>query len=169
MKDQKDKQKSQLTAILREGVGVVQMIVFKELRTSLTASHEDRDPAYISMLAGAVTNELFGSPNSEERFLNFRNDNKGVIEQELLAFSATCPQLIEPLTDALRVQAICDSQEGVDSSRILTRASELGFLLLEREVPLPSAFMTLVRNLGQEHNLIIPPVPIDPEMDKIVH
>ena len=45
----------------------------------------------------------------------------------------------------------------------------LGILVEEREVPLPSIFMTVVRLLGEEHNLIIPPVQITPEQDQMVH
>ena len=159
----------QLTSVLRGGVSVVQMIVFKEIRTHLAASYPDREPGQISMLAGAVTNELFGTPNNEERFLRFRTDNRAVIEQEILSFGATHPKLVAPLTDALRVQTLCDSQEGVDSSRLLTRANELGFLQVDRDVPLPSAFMTMVRALGEAHNLIVPPVQINPEHDRIIH
>lgn len=169
MSNKETENTSQLTSVLREGVSVVQMIIFKELRTAMAASYPERDPAFISMLAGAVTNELFGTPNDEERFLKFRTDNKAVIEQEILAFCSTHPKLLAPLTDAVRVQTLCDSQEGVDSSQFLTRANELGYLQVDREVPLPSAFMTLVRDLGEEHNLIIPPVQITPEQDKIIH
>ena len=169
MSDTETENVPQLTSVLREGVSVVQMIVFKELRNSLAADHPDREPGQISMLAGAVTNELFGTPNNEERFLRFRTDNKAMIEQEILSFSATHPNLVAPLTDALRVQTLCDSQEGVDSSRLLNRADELGYLQLDRDVPLPSAFMTMVRALGEAHNLIVPPVQINPEHDRIIH
>ncbi len=35
----------------------------------------------------------------------------------------------------------------------------------ERDIPLPSTFMTSVRELGKQHNLLIPPVQITPEQD----
>lgn len=160
---------SQLVSVLREGVSIVQMILFKEIRKGIEGKYTDKSKDFHAMLAGAITNELFGTPNQEERFVRFRETNRGALEQELLSFSADHPELAAPLTDALRVQTLCDSQEGSSNTELLTRASELGILIQEREVPLPTSFMTMVRALGAEHNLIIPPAPINPEHDKIIH
>ncbi len=105
-----------------------------------------------------------------EKFSRFRSDNQALIEQELLGLAEEYRGLLVPLTDALRVQTLCDNQEGGDSTQVLNRAGELGLLLVDRDVPLPSGFMTMIRELGQQHNLIIPPVPITPEQDQqIVH
>lgn len=163
--------KSQLTPVLREGLSVVQMIVFKELRAGLAEKHPGHTPTELSMLAGAIVGELFGSPNPEEKFVHFRKNNWGIIEQELLSLHTDTPGLCAPLTDALRIQVLCDSQEGNgDSSALLARANELGILIQDRDIPLPSSFMTLVRNLGKEHNLIAPPMQIDSEQDQaIIH
>lgn len=169
MTNESPEKKSQLLAVLREGISVVQMVVFKEVRTELTTKFRDKDAKFQSLLAGAITNELFGTPNSEGKFLKFRDENKAIIEQELLSLKEDYPTLLAPLTDALRVQALCDNQDGLDGSVILARAKELGFLLLDRDVPLPSAFMTMVRMLGEQYSLIIPPVQINPEQDKIIH
>lgn len=169
MSQESPEKKSQLVAVLREGIGVIQMIVFKEVRLSLAARHTDKEPAFISMLSGAVINELFGSPSQEEKFRRFREENRALIEQELLAFPEHHPSLRAPLSDALRVQILCDSQDGEDSSQLLTHADELNILVEDRDIPLPSAFMTLVRDLGKEHNLLMPPVQIDPEQDQIIH
>lgn len=170
MSGETSEKQSQLVAVLREGVSVVQMIVFKEIRAGLAAKYLDKDTPYVSMLAGAITNELFGSRNPEEKFAHFRKENWAVIEQELLSLAKEHSQLRTPLTDALRIQALCDNQEGGDSSATLTRADELGILVTDRDIPLPSSFMTFIRTLGEQHNLIIPPVQISPEEDKqIVH
>ncbi|WP_163337943.1 hypothetical protein [Desulfopila sp. IMCC35008] len=169
MSNESPEKKSQLLAVLREGISVVQMIVFKEVRAELAIKFRDQDKQFQSLLAGAITNELFGTPNTEGTFLKFREKNKATIEQELLSLKEDYPTLLSPLTDALRVQALCDNQDGLDGSAALARAKELGFLLLDRDVPLPSAFMTMVRMLGHQHNLIIPPVQISPEQDKIIH
>jgi hypothetical protein len=160
--------KSQLLAILREGVGLVQMILFKELRAFLGQKQEEEDRLYLSMLAGAITNELFGTQNPEKKFQVFREENKALIEQELIGLSQDFPTLRSNITDALRVQTLCDNQEGLDSTANLTRADELGILIKEREVPLPSTFMTMIRTLGEQHGLIIPPVLITPEDDTTV-
>lgn len=161
---------SQLLAVLREGVSVVQMILFKQVRAGLTAKFTDRDSAFLSMLTGAIVSDIFGAVNPGEKFVLFRSQNRGLIEQELLSVKEDHSRILPALTDALRIQALCDNQEGVDSSQVLTRAHELGILLLDRQVPLPSTFMTLVRGLGEQHNLIIAPVQITPEQDRgMVH
>jgi len=154
---------SQLIPVLREGLSVVQMVVFKELRSGLATRYPHGESSFISMLAGAVTNELFGTPNQEPRFVEFRQENWGIIEQELLNLPTETPQLRAPITDALRVAALCDSQEGHgDDTAALTRADALGILIRDRDIPLPSTFMTMVRDLGRQYNLITPPVKTDP-------
>jgi hypothetical protein len=154
--------KSQLIPALREGIGVIQMIVFKEIRTQLARKQPDGDATHLSRLAGTITNELFGTPNPEEQFARFRRENWGTIEQELLSLGIDSPGLRAPITDALRVQALCDSQEGLgDDATALARADALGILDRDRDIPLPSTFMTMVRELGRQHNLIIPPMPMD--------
>lgn len=170
MSSESSEKQSQLIAVLREGVAVVQMIFFKEVRAGIANKFREKDPGYISMLAGAVINEVFGTANPEQRFAEFRRENRGVIEQELLSLKADHSTLLPAVTDALRIQVLCDNQEGVDSSAVLKQADTLGFLHVDRAVPMPSTFMTLVRGLGEEHNLIIAPVQITPEQDEqLVH
>jgi len=152
---------SRLIPVLREGVAVIQMIFFKDLKAGISKKYPDLDSSAQTMLAGAITNEIFGSHNKEEKFQNFRTQHRGSIEQELLDLKSNYPQLRDPLTDALRVQTLCDNQEGIDSSHILKQADSFGILTSDRELPLPSAFMETVRSLGSKHNLIIPPVEID--------
>ncbi len=161
---------SQLIITLREGVGVLQMILFKELRSHLSQQFPDKDVTYHSMLTGAIINELFDSQNPEEKFQKFRKENLAVIEQELLGLAQNLPALRPILTDALRVQTLCDHQEGNDNSKCLVYAEELGILISERELPLPSTFMTRIRSIGEQYGLTIPPVQITPEEDNsIIH
>ncbi len=165
-----DDKESRLIPILREGVAVIQMIFFKEIKAVITGKHPGLDSAAQTMLAGAITNELFGSPNSEEKFQDFRNTHQGNIEQELLCLTSEIPQLINPLADALRVQTLCDKHEGVESSHVLKQADSFGILSEDRDVPLPSTFLETVRKLGGKHNLIIPPVEVDPtEEQNLLH
>ena len=163
--------KSQLISVLREGLSVVQMIVFKEMRASLAGKYPERAPGELSMLAGAITNELFGSLNPEARFVQFRQDNWAIIEQELLSLPTDKPELCAPISDALRIQALCDSHEdSEDNSAVLTRAHNLGILIPDRDIPLPSSFMTMIRALGKEHNLITPPEQTNSDQDReIIH
>lgn len=164
---QTDKQ-SRLINVLREGVTIVQMVLFKEIRDVLTQKHPDREKAYLSILAGTITNELFDTVNPDEKFMRFRRENKGTIEQELLGLAGHISKLLGILSDALRVQTLCNSQEGIENPNLLKKAEELGILVAERDLPLPSIFMTRVRELGANHNLIVPPVQITPEEDELI-
>lgn len=159
-----------LIASLREGIAVVQMIFFKELKNVVLAAHGDKQPEFISMLCGAVTNEVFGTQNTEQRFVDFRTTNKGILEQQLLSLKEDMPHMRKPLTDALRIQVLCDSHEQNDTSQVLIDADKIGVLVQDRELPMPSTFMTVIRTLGEQHGLIIPPVQISPEDDQaMVH
>ncbi len=170
MKSETPEKQSQLIMALREGVSVVQMILFKEVRTGLANKFPEKEAGFLSMLTGAIVNDVFGSANPEEKFVAFHNQNRGLIEQELLAIPDEHKGILPALTDALRIQSLCDHQEGMDSSATLTRANELGILITERDIPLPSTFMTFIRDLGEQHDLIIPPVQITPDEDKgMVH
>lgn len=170
MKRETTQEKSQLLSVLREAVGVVQMVVFKELRASLAKKMPDLAGDRLSLLAGAITNELFGTQNPEEKYASFRQENWAVIEQEMLGLKSEKPDLCESLTDALRIQTLCDHQQGMDSGETLARAKNLGFLIEAREIPLPSSFMKMVRKLGEQHKLVIPPVEITPAQDTpLVH
>lgn len=161
---------SRLIAILREGVGLVQMIFFKEMKNRLDHDRPDLDAPARSKLAGAVTNELFGTINPAAEFMAFRQEHRALIEQELLGLTTNLPHLLPALTDALRLQTLCDNQEGVATDDTLVTADKLGILLRDRETPLPSAFMTMIRELGARYHLIIPPTPITEEDDRtIVH
>ena len=152
---------SRLLPILREGVSVIQMIFFKELKTLISKKHPDLEASAQTMLAGAITNEIFGSHNQEEKFQTFRNKHQGTIEQELMSLNSELAHMMDPIADALRIQTLCDSQEGTDSAHVLKQADSFGILTQDRELPLPSTFMETVRTLGAIHKLIIPPVEID--------
>jgi hypothetical protein len=154
-----NKPESRLIPALREGICVVQMVLFKELRSLLSRKYPKRDQPAIAMLSGAITNELFGSLNMEAKFQEFRLQHRADIEQELLCLARELPSLTAPLTDALRMQALCDTaqnnnQEDKESERLLTQAAEIGLLLQDRELPLPAGFMAMARSLGDSHHLI---------------
>ncbi len=168
MTAEKSPRKSELIGVLREGIGVVQMVIFKELRSSFAQKYPERELTDRAMLVGAIINQLFGMENPEEKFRKFREDNRAAIEQELIGLPKNFPSLLNSITDALRIQVLCDSQEGEDSSAVLKQAEEFGILIKDREIPLPSTFMTLIRQLGEEHGLTIAPVQINSEDDTLV-
>lgn len=138
-----------LIPILREGIHLVKMFIYKELRQGLSERYADRERVFVGRLTGAIINELFGTPNREEPFLTFNRENEAIIKGELKTLAADFPELRIPISDALRVQFICDSQEGVEKTAILNQAHDLELLLVAREFPLPDQFMNLARSLGE--------------------
>ncbi len=152
---------SRLIPIMREGIEVVKMIFFKELKDYLAGRHPDYDPAYTGKIAGAVLNELFGTPNTQEPFATFVQDNKETISATLALLVNEFEKMRIPLTDALRMQFLCDSMEGDEDQGLLKRAEEFGVLIVDREMPLPHHFMELVRRLGSSYGLLIKPMPKD--------
>jgi hypothetical protein len=140
---------NRLLPVLREGIHIIKMVLFKTVRDGLAARHPHQERIFINQLTGAMINELFCTPNQEEPFLSFAVTNRSLINEEMKMIAAEFPELRIPLTDALRVQFLCDSQEGLGNPIMLTQARDLGILVAEREVPLPDNFMTLARSLGE--------------------
>lgn len=168
MTEEKSPRQSELINVLREGIGVVQMVIFKELRSSFATKYPERDVTERAMLVGAIINKLFGMENPEEKFQRFNQENQAAIEQEMIGFPQNFPHLLHRITDALRIQVLCDSQEGEDSTAVLEKAKDFGILIQDREIPLPSTFMTLIRQLGEEHGLTVAPVQINTEDDSLM-
>lgn len=147
---------NQLIPVLREGIDVIKMVFYKKLKLQLHNKYLNRDSTYINRLAGAILNEVFGTPNPAEPFATFVAENIFFIKLELHNIPTDLPELRIPLTDALRVQFLCDHQEGIDSSKVLAQAKKLGILMLDREAPLPAKFMALARKLGSSLDLLNP-------------
>ncbi len=166
MSGETTEKQSRLIGSLREGVSLIQMVFFKEVKALLEKKYPDKALKTQMMLAGAITNELFGTLNPEPKFADFRQEHRALIEEELTGLAASLPHLCNYITDALRVQALCDNQQGVEDPGVLQTAEALGILVKERNLPLPSSFMTVVRGLGEQYQLIIAPVQISPEDDQ---
>jgi hypothetical protein len=150
---------STLIPILREGVEIVKMISFKKLKETLAAKHPEHEAAFIAKLAGALINTLFGVPPHEEPFAAFARNHADLIAQEQGRIGEMLEDLRIPLTEALRIQSLCDHQEGADSTATLQQAQDLGILLVERDLPMPHSFIELVRRLGSGFGLLVPPQP----------
>jgi len=147
---------SKLIPVLRDGIDIIRMIFFRKLTEHLSWKYPDKDKSYINRLSGAIINDLFGIKNIEEPFAGFVKKNNDKIKSEIKQISTEMEEMRIPLTDALRVQFLCDSQEGIENSSILTHANDLNILISEREIPLPNNFMTLVRSLGMKFNILNP-------------
>ena len=140
---------NRLIPILREGIHIIKMVLFKAVRDGLAERYPHQERTFINQLTGAMINELFCTPNHEEPFLSFVINNRPLIEEEMKRTADDFPELRIPLTDALRVQFLCDSQEGLDNPVMLAQARDLGILITERDIPLPDHFITLARSLGE--------------------
>ncbi|MEA1971055.1 MAG: hypothetical protein U9N37_05480 [Thermodesulfobacteriota bacterium] len=147
---------SKLLPILRQGVAIIKMVFFRRLKNHISEQNPDRETSSINTLTGAVVNDIFGTPNTAEPFTSFVRENKNLIQETLKKVPLELVDMMVPLTDALRIQVLCDRQEGIDSLSILVRANELKLLLVPREIPLPANFMRLVRELGNKHDLLLP-------------
>jgi len=154
---------SKLVPILREGIEIVKMISFKTLRARVAATHAGRDAAFHGRLTAATINEIFGAASQANDSAGREGIDGDLLAGELAGLAAMEDMRIL-LTDALRMQALCDYQEGLDSSATLERAGKLGLLLSERDLPLPNTFLQLVRRLGVAHGLLHPmeQAPADP-------
>jgi hypothetical protein len=152
---------SKLIPILREGVNVVKMILFKDLKSFLLKNHPNLAPTEINLLAGALLNGLFGTGPAEESFKACSEKNRAILDHELSALGENFPRLRIPVTDALRIQFLCDSLEGINSQGALIRAEASGLLLKERDLPLPNTFISLVKSLGVSYGILSPSSPED--------
>jgi hypothetical protein len=156
MTQEKEKLDAKLVPVLREGIDIIKMVLFNELKPYFEKSYPQRDPGDITRLAGAVVNDLFGVENMEEPFASFYRENAQVIKKEVKAIATHFDYLHIPLTDALRMQYLCDCQEGENGESVLEKAKNLKILLTDREVPLPGAFMSLVRSFGVAYKILEP-------------
>lgn len=150
---------SKLLPVLEEGVQMVKLITFRELRKILKDRYSEQDERGINLLAGALINEIFLTPNTEGPFMQFHRQHQSLINQEIRRLGDTLRKLKPLLTDAVRIQFLIDSQQGADSRVLLEQAKTLGVLESEREVPMPAKFIHLVRLVGQAQGLLSPDPP----------
>ncbi len=145
---------SRLIPILREGIEIVKVIFFTELRDHLRQQRSEWGNDFVLHVSAAVVNAVFGVDNQEPAFLEFIETNRQAINETHALLGVELPALRIPLTDALRTMVLCDYQEGEDSSSLLKRAQDSGILLVARELPLPNQFIDLVRRLGTAKGLL---------------
>lgn len=150
---------SKLIPVLREGVDIVKIVLFKELKSHLAGGYPAMSEQQCAMVCGAIINELFATPNREPSFAAFVETHRAAVRKELEALHDTFEALRIPLTDALRIQFLCDDLEGVDSSGMLESARALGVLMVDRQVPLPRTFVDMARRLGVAHRILQPQSP----------
>ncbi len=145
---------SKVVPVMREAIVMVQMIMYQRLKEDVQSRYQDYSEQQKIWLAGAVVNNLFGTEAADPEVNAFARDNRELIEQELRELNTRLADLIPHLTDALRMQTICDNHEGIHSIPCLLMAKELGLLDEERVLPMPSTFMIAVRQLGAAYGLV---------------
>ena len=145
---------SKVIPVMREASATVPLILFGQLKETLAEKYSHWDPEQYTRLVGCIVTDLFGTPALEKDSLEFARTHMDVIEIELREMAGNVPDLLPFLTDALRMQTLCDHEEGVNSLPTLLRARAVGVLQEERTVPMPSTFMLLVRQLGSKHGLL---------------
>ena len=150
---------NRMLPVMREAVLMVQMILYQRLKENLTERHPRWPEQKIIHMAGAVVNNLFGTRPENDTIADFAHNHREEVEAELRGLGAQLPDLVPVLTDGLRMQTICDNQEGIHSIGSLLMARELGLLLEERHLPMPSTFMLAVRRLAADMGLVRPPDP----------
>ncbi len=145
---------SKIVPVMREAIVMVQMVLYRRLKEDVQTRYQDWPDEKKIWLAGAVVNNLFGTEAADPAVNAFAREHRELIEQELRELHGRVEDLIPHLTDALRMQTICDNHEGIHSIPCLLMARELGLLEEERVLPMPSTFMIAVRRLGTEHGLV---------------
>lgn len=150
--------------VMREAVTLVQVILFGELKKNIGRKYQDLPEQDHKRLAGAVVNSLFGASASDPETAAFAGGNRELIETELRNVATDLPDLLPHLTDALRMQTICDEQEGINSVPTLLMARTLGVLQEDRDLPMPSTFMLSVRKLGARYGLLEEMQPGEPDV-----
>ncbi len=145
---------SKVVPVMREAIVMVQMMLYRRLREDIQTRYQDWSDQKMTWMAGAVVNNLFGTEAADPEVGRFASEHRQLIEDELRELNSRLGDLVPIFTDALRMQTICDNQEGIHSISSLLMAKELGLLEEERVLPMPSTFMIAVRKLGAEYGLV---------------
>ncbi len=153
---------SRVIPVMREAIAMVHMVCFRELKDKLADRFKDWEPAEFRRLVGAVISDIFGTPAPDGESVRFARQHQDTVEKELWALADNLPDLLPHLTDALRMQTLCDHEQGINSIPTLLRARTVGVLMEERPIPMPSTFMILVRQLGSRYGMLEPMQAADP-------
>jgi len=158
-----EKLDSRVIPVMREAVETVQLVLFGQLKEKLADTYSDWDFEDFRRLVGCVVNDLFGTPAQDKDSVAFVRKHFDVVEQELRMVAENVPEMLPFLTDALRMQTLCDHEEGMNSLPTLLRARAVGVLQQERTLPMPSTFMLSVRQLASMKGLVKPLHASDPD------
>ena len=156
---------SKVIPVMREAVATVQLVLFGQLKEKMAKTYTEFPAEEFLRLIGCIVNDLFGTPAQDQDSVEFAKKNSEVIEKELWKLADYVPEMLPFLTDTLRMQTLCDHEEGINSMPTLLRARALGILQEERTLPMPSTFMLSVRQLGSKYGLLEPMEMKDPSAE----
>ena len=156
----------QIVPTLREGIDIIKMVLFRELRSLLQMRYKQKDASFVNRLTGAVITDLFGVSLVGEAVDEFAQKNQKEVEAASQLLPTDLEHLKIPLTDALRIQFLCDSHEGIDSTSVLKRARQKNVLIADRDAPMPGAFMNIVRSFGRAYGILENQMPAYPATDQ---
>ncbi len=145
---------SKVIPVMREAVVTVQMVLFGQLKDKLAEKFSGRDKNEFVRIVGCIVSDLFGTPARDKESVEFAREHLDEVEKELWSIKDYVPEMLPFLTDALRMQTLCDHEEGVNSLPTLLRARAVGVLQEERSIPMPSTFMLAVRQMGSQYGLL---------------
>lgn len=151
-----DRIDNRVLPVMREAVAAVQLVLFTQLKKEYSARYGEWPQEAVRRLAGCVVSDLFASPVVDPQAARFAVEHRDQVEEELRSLPSRVPDMLPLLTDALRMQVMCDHEQGLNSLSTLLRARALGILQEDLPLPLPSTFMLAVRRLGEEHGLLQP-------------
>lgn len=149
-----EKLDNRVIPVMREAVTMVQMVLFRELKEKLAVKYTEWEPEEYKRLVGCIVNDIFGTPAQDPDSVKFARRHLETVEEELKALAGNVPEILPHLTDALRMQTLCDREEGANTLPTLLRARALGILKEDRAIPMPSTFMLFVRQLGAVYGLL---------------
>ncbi len=147
---------NQLVPVLREGIDIVKIITYKTVKEYFNNHAKDIDSNICIKITGIIINIVFGTPNSNVEIKKIQRQYKDEIQDAIDQLPVILGDFCDVITDALRIQILCDGHNNIDSTPILEQAAKLKILRKERELPLPNKFVELVRELGGTHNLLTP-------------
>ncbi len=145
---------AKIIPVMREAITTVQMVLFQQLKKSIAQRYPDFSAEDTIKLSGAVVNNLYGTDAIDPQINLFSRQHRELVTKELRNLGSQVVNLIPHITDSLRMQTLCDNQEGIHSIPSLLLAKELNLLDEKRDLPLPSTFMLSVRKIGEASGLV---------------
>ena len=147
---------NQLVPVLREGIDIVKIVTYKTIKDHFSNQYKNIALADRNKLSGIILNIIFGTPNTNDEIKEKQSQYQAEIQEVIDCLPKIIGDFCDTITDALRIQILCDGHNNIDSTPILKQAEQLKILRKDREMPLPNHFIALIRELGEKYSLLAP-------------